>query len=120
MLELREKYIVPVSYHEVNMTQKPSRSEQEFFVREEAEQIRKLHIQKLRQEAALDLEAAKELHYMKCPKCGFDLVAVKRRFVEIDECTNCGVIVLDKGELDKMKAEDHPLVHSLVDLFRKD
>ena len=42
----------------------------------------------------------RELHYMKCPKCGHDMASLKIDDVEVDRCDTCDGIFLDKGELD--------------------
>ena len=45
----------------------------------------------------------KELHWMKCPKCGMDLVEKELDGVMIDHCSECGVTVFDDGELDQVQ-----------------
>ncbi|WP_082951947.1 MULTISPECIES: TFIIB-type zinc ribbon-containing protein [Mycobacterium] len=35
-----------------------------------------------------------------CPKCGSQMLPVQRFGVEIDQCTGCGGIFLDRGELE--------------------
>jgi hypothetical protein len=44
----------------------------------------------------------KELHFMKCPKCGHDMKEEAVDDVLIDRCTFCEGIYLDTGELDKL------------------
>ncbi|MCX8034998.1 MAG: zf-TFIIB domain-containing protein [Candidatus Dojkabacteria bacterium] len=39
---------------------------------------------------------------MKCPKCGSDLRQVEKYDIIIDYCPNCGTVVLDKGEIEKI------------------
>jgi hypothetical protein len=41
---------------------------------------------------------------MKCPGCATEMTAVKLQTVEIDRCTSCGGVVLDKGETDDIEA----------------
>lgn len=44
---------------------------------------------------------------MRCPRCGTKMVTVRRNNINIDECTGCGGIFLDRGELEQlMAAED--------------
>jgi Zn-finger nucleic acid-binding protein len=44
---------------------------------------------------------------MKCPVCKTtDLSMTERRSVEIDYCPNCRGVWLDRGELDKLIAQD--------------
>ena len=39
---------------------------------------------------------------MKCPSCDIDLLMAERQGVEIDYCSRCRGIWLDRGELDKI------------------
>ena len=79
---------------------KPSSTEEEYFAREEIEKKRKLALQQAEEMAAMRREELKQLHYMKCPKCGMDLQTLSRGQVEIDTCFNCHGVWLDAGELD--------------------
>ena len=87
---------------------KPSSSEEEYFRKEE---IRKL--KKLREQAASGLQEQerkrlKELHWMRCPKCGMELAEVDFRGVKVDSCFSCGGSFLDKGEIEKALAYKEP------------
>ena len=44
----------------------------------------------------------KQLHWMKCPKCGHDLKSETLEGVEIDRCTFCEGFFVDAGELDQL------------------
>ncbi|QSQ19729.1 zf-TFIIB domain-containing protein [Pyxidicoccus parkwayensis] len=83
-------------------TDKPSNSEEEYFAREEIEKKRKLAIQQAAETAAKQREELKQLHYMKCPKCGMDLHTLKHGNIEIETCFNCHGVFLDAGELDQI------------------
>ena len=39
---------------------------------------------------------------MKCPRCQVDLMVSDRQGIEIDFCTQCRGVWLDRGELDKI------------------
>jgi uncharacterized protein len=84
---------------------KPSSTEEEYFAREEIEKKRKLALQQSEEMAAKQREELKQLHYMKCPKCGMDLQTLTRGRVEIDTCFNCQGVWLDAGELDQIIAQ---------------
>ena len=74
---------------------KPSRTEDEYFVKLDAELIKE-------QRARLDAERAaaeRKSHYMKCPKCGGTLQESEFHNVKLDRCTECEGVWLDKGEL---------------------
>lgn len=97
-----------------------SQSEDEYFAREEAEKLRRLHQEKLKALDASDKEERKKLHWMHCPKCGYDLHTLQWRQVEIEKCFHCGVVVLDDGELERLagKEEDGSFVRSLFSIWR--
>jgi Zn-finger nucleic acid-binding protein len=85
---------------------KPSRNEDEYFAREDAELMRK---QRERAHSAA-VEAERKTHYMKCPKDGYDLTSSEFHGVQIETCPHCGGMWLDAGELEAVAHEDHPTV----------
>jgi len=76
--------------------------EDEYFVKKEREQLAKL---KAKQEAEAK-EAAMKAAYMKCPKCGEPLKARSFQKIEIDQCSGCGGIWLDAGELESVAEKE--------------
>ena len=54
------------------------------------------------QESAEERRQRKELHWMKCPKCGHDLAVEALDGVEIDRCSFCEGVFMDAGELEKL------------------
>jgi hypothetical protein len=44
----------------------------------------------------------KELHWMRCAKCGAELTEIEFRGVKVDKCFNCGGVYLDDGELEQL------------------
>jgi Zn-finger nucleic acid-binding protein len=85
---------------------KPSRNEDEYFAREDAELMQK---QRERAHSAA-VEAERKTHYMKCPKDGYDLTSSEYHGVQIETCPHCGGMWLDAGELEAVAHEDHPTV----------
>ena len=100
-------------------TIKPMSPEEEYFARENAEKMRKLAADETARLAKNELEALKQLYWMRCPKCGFQLQSISFRGQTIERCGHCGVTVLDEGELEKVaQAEDkHGVMKSLMGLF---
>jgi uncharacterized protein len=76
--------------------------EDEFFVKKDREQLAKL---KAKQEAEAK-EAAKKVSYMRCPKCGGSLKTRSFQKIAIDQCTGCGGIWLNAGELKQVAEKD--------------
>ncbi|HSN16404.1 MAG TPA: zf-TFIIB domain-containing protein [Anaeromyxobacteraceae bacterium] len=98
---------------------KPSQTEDEYFVREDAEKKRKLAIQVKRETKESELKALKDLHFMHCPKCGLKLQEVKFRGVDVDVCFACGGVFLDKGELEHIatKEETKGVMNAILNWF---
>jgi hypothetical protein len=89
---------------------KPSRNEDEFFLKQDAELLKE-------QRARLDEErrrAERSAHYMKCPKCGGDLVERSFSGVKIDVCPTDNGMWLDAGELDLLSKVDTSRLGSFV------
>ena len=80
-----------------------SSNEEEYFARREAELLRQQR--ETAQQAAVDAE--RKSHYMKCPKCGYDLITADMHGIAVDQCTHCHGIWFDAGEVDAlMKHQD--------------
>ena len=79
---------------------KPSTTEDEYFVREDAEKKRRIAYEMKKTLADDQQRALKELHYMHCPKCGMKMQEVRMGSIDVDACFSCGGIFLDKGEID--------------------
>ena len=76
--------------------EKPSRNEDEYFARLDADLMKE-------RRATLDEERRKQdrsAHYNKCPKCGCDLEEREHHGVKIDQCSECSGMWLDAGELE--------------------
>ena len=58
--------------------------------------------ERLAKEGAAERQRLKDLHYMKCPKCGHDLKTETFFGVEIDRCTFCEGFFLDAGEVEDL------------------
>jgi hypothetical protein len=98
---------------------KPSSSEEEFFAREEAEKKRKLAAEMLKRQTQEQRDTAQKLHFMKCPKCGQDLVEVAFKDVQIDRCFHCNGVWLDSGELEHLAGREGGYAHSIIKFFVK-
>jgi Zn-finger nucleic acid-binding protein len=96
-------------------TDKPSRNEDEYFVKQDAELLR---TQRAQAEAALR-DAERKSHFMKCPKDGHDLASSMYHGVQIETCPHCGGMWLDAGEMEAVSHEERPglLTRVLNDAF---
>jgi len=93
---------------------KASTTEDEYFVREDAEKKRKLALAAKKEKHAAELKALKELHFMKCPKCGLDFAEVKYAGLDVDVCFACNGIFLDKSELEAITRHEKSGVMSAI------
>ncbi len=83
-------------------TEKPSSAEEEYFAKLEFERKKKAAEERERQMKEEERRRLRELHHMRCPKCGMELVEVEYRGVKIDRCTSCAGVWLDAGELEQV------------------
>ena len=96
-------------------TERPK--EDEWFARNEKEMLetarvarakrehasaRRSRSERAEREALEERERAKQLHFMKCPKCGHDLAQCDLEGVSVDQCSFCEGVFLDAGELDSL------------------
>lgn len=85
-------------------TEKPSRTEEDYFTKRDRELLQ----QKKEQMEALANQEERRTHYMKCPKCGADLSSENFHGVTIDRCPECDGIWLDGGEINLLMKDDEP------------
>ena len=76
--------------------------EDEYFVKKEKELIEKL---KTKQELETK-QSLKAASHMRCPKCGETLKERSFQKILIDQCTGCGGIWLDAGELEEVAGRE--------------
>jgi hypothetical protein len=101
------------------MTQKPSEREEEYFVRMEFERRRQAEIEKHKRDTQEEKERLKSLHFMKCPKCGMELIEIDYRGVKVDKCSACEGVWLDAGELDAVAGLEKSVLDGLFNVFKR-
>lgn len=101
------------------MTKKPSNEEDEYFAREDAQKRHQLAVEAARKLAEADRDARQKLHFMHCPKCGYDLETVKFRDVAIEKCFHCNGTWLDAGELERLAGHDARLLERIAAVFKR-
>lgn len=89
-----------------------SKSEDEWFRRNEKHLLETARAARLKREAeraakekADETKRLKDLHFMKCPKCGHDMKEEKLENVTVDRCIHCEGIFCDAGELEQIFAQ---------------
>jgi hypothetical protein len=86
------------------MADKPSKNEEEYFAKRDAELLRQQRASA--QQAAA--EAERRSHRMKCPKCGYDLISGAWHGIQLDQCTHCHGLWLDAAEAERLVAHPEP------------
>lgn len=95
-------------------------SEDEYFFRHDQEILREKRRELDRQRAIREAQQQKELHWMKCPKCGHNMHEVNLKGIYVDKCSSCNGVFFDNGEWNLMfeGEEERPsfltTLHSLL------
>ena len=50
----------------------------------------------------------KELHWMRCPKCGMEMVEIDFEGIKVDKCSSCLGIYFDDGEVHQLTDKNKP------------
>ena len=99
----------------------PSDSEQEYFLKLELEKLREAQKAHAAKQQEAEKQKQKELHWMRCPKCGCELKEIEYRTIKVDYCGGCGGSFFDSGEITsllKLEGEQHVL-GKFLGLFKK-
>ncbi len=97
----------------------PSDKEAEYFTRQEFERRKKLEEQKRNQMESEEKKRLKELHYMRCPKCGMKLIEIDFKGIEVDKCSSCEGIWLDAGEMEVVSKLEQKKMNKWFNTFKK-
>lgn len=101
------------------MLKKPSEKEEEYFARLEFERKKKIEEERQKRLAEEEKKRLRELHYMKCPKCGMDLIEIDYKGIKVDKCSSCEGIWLDAGELESVSRLEKSVLDKLFGVFKK-
>lgn len=80
------------------MPDKPSRNEEEYFARFEAQRLKSA-------KSSAEIEARlaeRRSHFMKCPRCGADLRMEHYSGIEVERCPECHGIWFDAHEAERL------------------
>jgi len=101
------------------MPLKPSEQEDEYFARMEFERKKKVEEEKHKKLGDEEKRKLKDLHYMRCPKCGMELIEIDYKGIKIDECSECEGIWLDAGELETVSKLEKTGLDKFFSVFKK-
>ena len=101
-------------------TDKPSNMEDEYFARENALRLRKLHAEEQAKLLAHEREELRQLHRGRCSACGALLVPELVGEVRVLHCPSCGGAFLDRKAWEYMHghAEPHTVMGSVLNWFK--
>ena len=100
------------------MPVKPSDNEEEYFARLELEKRKQREEEKHKKLAEEEKKRLKELHYMRCPKCGMELNGVEYKGINIDKCFQCDGVWLDAGEMELISKLEQTVFTKMFSVFR--
>ncbi|MBW2216453.1 MAG: zf-TFIIB domain-containing protein [Deltaproteobacteria bacterium] len=98
---------------------KPSNQEEEYIARMEFEKKQKLEEEKHKNIKENEKKRLEELHYMRCPKCGMELIEIDYKNIKIDKCSECEGIWFDAGELETIIQLEKSGLDKLFSVFKK-
>ena len=101
------------------MVGKPSEREEEYFARMDFERKKKTEEERQKKMAEGEKKKLRDLHYMKCPKCGMELIEIDYRGIKIDRCSRCEGIWLDAGELEVVSKLEKQRIDRFFSLFKR-
>jgi hypothetical protein len=101
------------------MVFKPSDKEEEYFARQDFKKKKKIQEEQHRKLKGEEKKRLQELHYMRCPKCGMELIEIDYKGIKIDECSECEGIWLDAGELETISKMEKTGLDKLFSVFKK-
>ena len=97
---------------------KATENEDEYIARMEFEKKKRIEEEKHRQLDSAEQTRLKELHFMRCPKCGMELIEIDYKGIKIDECSECYGIWLDAGELSVVSKLERGALDKLFSIFK--
>jgi protein-arginine kinase activator protein McsA len=98
--------------------EKPSKAEDEYFARQEIERRKVWASEQMAKMATEEKQRLRELHFMKCPKCGMDLATIDLHGVKIDRCASCNGTFFDAGELEQVISRGGGFLARLISVLR--
>jgi len=98
---------------------KPSEREAEYIARIEFAKKKKIEEEKQKNLAEQAKKSLRELHFMRCPKCGMELIEIDYKDIKVDKCSDCEGIWLDTGELETISRLEKSGLDKLFKVFNK-
>ena len=100
------------------MIEKPT-VEEEYFARMEYERRKKVEEERQNKLAVEEKKRLRELHFLRCPKCGMQLLEIDYKGIKVDKCSECEGIWLDAGELEAVSKLEKGGLDKLFSVFQR-
>lgn len=84
------------------------KKEDEYFARLEFERKKKLLEEQQKTMQSAEKQKLKELHWMRCPKCGMEMVEIDFEGIRVDKCSACLGVFFDNGEVEQLIQKNKP------------
>ena len=97
---------------------KPSEREAEYITRMEFDK-KKVEAEKHKKLKEEEKKKLRELHNMRCPKCGMELIEIDYKGIKVDKCSECEGIWLDAGETEAVAKLEKGGLDKLFSVFKK-
>jgi hypothetical protein len=98
---------------------KPTENEEEYIVRKEFEKKKKIEEEKHKKLEKKEKNELKQIHYMRCPKCGMELIEIDYKNIKIDKCSECDGIWLDAVEMETISKLEKSGLNKLFSVFTR-
>lgn len=84
------------------------RQEEEYFARIEFERRQQQVADKQKQMQQDEKQRLKDLHWMRCPKCGMEMIEIDFEGIKVDKCSTCLGLYFDDGEVAHLVNKNKP------------
>ncbi len=96
------------------------KKEDEYFARIEHETRQKKSREQRKSMQQEEKERLKALHWMRCPKCGMEMLEIDFEGIEVDKCSSCQGLFFDHGEVSQLIEKNKPGYLSRLTAFFTD
>lgn len=94
-------------------------AEDEYFARIEFEKKKKALEERQCCIEMEEKESLKALHWMRCPKCGMEMIEIDFEGIKLDKCSGCLGVFFDDGEVQQLIDKTKPgFIRRLSTIFK--
>jgi len=105
----------------VGSQQEHANTENEYFAKEQTEQLRQAAVLARKALAAEERQALKAVHFMHCPNCGMKMQDVKLGDLKVAACFSCNGVFLDRSHLKVIAApQQKGIMAAILNWFKEE